>query len=78
MTRVERRTSFARTPEEIFDFLADPRHEPAYNPSSDHTGQLSDHRALVVRLPGAWRAPPPRAARRVGRVVGWSRGSGQT
>jgi carbon monoxide dehydrogenase subunit G len=31
MTRIEGRTSFARTPEEIFDFLADPRHEPAYN-----------------------------------------------
>jgi len=32
MTMIEGRTSFARTPEEIFDFLADPRHEPAYNP----------------------------------------------
>lgn len=32
MTRIDGRTSFARTPEEIFDFLADPRHEPAYNP----------------------------------------------
>jgi hypothetical protein len=32
VTRIEGRTLFARTPEEMFDFLADPRHEPAYNP----------------------------------------------
>lgn len=32
MTRIEGRTSFARNPEEVFDFLADPRHEPTYNP----------------------------------------------
>jgi hypothetical protein len=32
VTRIEGRTSFARTPEDVFDVLADPRHEPAYNP----------------------------------------------
>lgn len=32
MTRIEGRTTFARRPDEVFDFLADPRHEPAYNP----------------------------------------------
>jgi hypothetical protein len=32
MTRIEGRTSFARPPAEVFDFLADPRNEPAYNP----------------------------------------------
>lgn len=32
MTRIEGRTSFARSPEQMFDFLADPRNEPAYNP----------------------------------------------
>ena len=32
MTRIEGRTTFARTPEVVFDFLADPRHEPSYNP----------------------------------------------
>jgi hypothetical protein len=32
MTRIEGRTSFARRPEDVFAFLADPRHEPAYNP----------------------------------------------
>lgn len=32
VTRMEGRTSFARPPDEVFDFLADPRHEPAYNP----------------------------------------------
>jgi uncharacterized protein YndB with AHSA1/START domain len=32
VTRIEGRTTFARPPDEVFDFLADPRHEPAYNP----------------------------------------------
>lgn len=32
MTRIEGRTTFARTPEDVFDFLADPRNEPLYNP----------------------------------------------
>ena len=31
MTSIEGRTSFARAPEEVFDFLVDPRHESAYN-----------------------------------------------
>lgn len=31
MTRIEGRTSFARTREDVFDFLADPRNEPSYN-----------------------------------------------
>lgn len=32
MTRIEGRTSFSRPADEVFEFLADPRHEPAYNP----------------------------------------------
>ena len=32
MTRIEGRTSFARPRDEVFDLLADPRHEPEYNP----------------------------------------------
>ena len=32
MTRIEGDTWFARSPEEMFAFLADPRNEPAYNP----------------------------------------------
>jgi carbon monoxide dehydrogenase subunit G len=32
MTRIAGLTTFARTPEEVFDFLADPRNEPSYNP----------------------------------------------
>jgi hypothetical protein len=32
MTRIEGRTTFTRTPEDVFDFLADPRNEPSYNP----------------------------------------------
>jgi hypothetical protein len=31
VTRIEGRTAFARAQEEMFDFLADPRNEPAYN-----------------------------------------------
>lgn len=31
MTRIEGRTRFNRTPEDVFDFLADPRNEPSYN-----------------------------------------------
>lgn len=32
MTRIEGRTRFTRTREEVFEFLADPRNEPLYNP----------------------------------------------
>lgn len=32
MTRIEGRTTFTRTREDVFDFLADPRNEPSYNP----------------------------------------------
>ena len=32
MTRIDGLTFLARTPDEVFDFLVDPRHEPAYNP----------------------------------------------
>lgn len=32
MTRIVGHTSFSRPADEVFDFLADPRHEPAYNP----------------------------------------------
>jgi carbon monoxide dehydrogenase subunit G len=32
VTRIAGRTSFARSPEDVFDFLTDPRNEPAYNP----------------------------------------------
>lgn len=31
MTRIEGYTEFRRSPAEMFDFLADPRHEPEYN-----------------------------------------------
>jgi hypothetical protein len=31
VTRIEGRTAFARAQVEMFDFLADPRNEPAYN-----------------------------------------------
>lgn len=33
MTRIEGRTEFRRSPAEMFDFLADPRHEPEYGRS---------------------------------------------
>jgi hypothetical protein len=41
MTRIEGRTEFQRTPAEMFDFLADPRHEPEYNPLIVHAEKLT-------------------------------------
>jgi hypothetical protein len=32
VTRIEGLTTFIRAPEDVFDFLADPRNEPSYNP----------------------------------------------
>ncbi|WP_350275699.1 SRPBCC family protein [Kribbella sp. HUAS MG21] len=32
MTHIEGQTQFRRSPAALFDFLADPRHEPQYNP----------------------------------------------
>lgn len=41
MTRIEGRTEFRRTSAEMFDFLADPRHEPGYNPIIVHAEKLT-------------------------------------
>jgi hypothetical protein len=41
MTRIEGHTEFRRSPAEMFDFLADPRHEPEYNPLVVHAAKLT-------------------------------------
>jgi hypothetical protein len=72
VTRIDGLTFLARTPDEVYDFLVDPRHEPAYNPL-----------VLSARkeTPGPI-GPGTRFAQRVrssaGRAVGWSAGSGRT
>lgn len=55
MTRIEGRTSFARTPEDVFDFLADPRHEPAYDllvlsARKETPGQIGPGTRVVQRV----------------------------
>jgi hypothetical protein len=42
MTRIEGRSEFRRSPAQMYDFLADPRHEPQYNPLIVHAEKQTE------------------------------------
>ncbi len=42
MIRIEGEILINRPPEEVFDFIADERNEPLYNPRMRHAEQISD------------------------------------
>ena len=63
MIRIEGEIVINRSPEEVFDFIADECNEPLYNPRMRHAEQVSDGPIGVgtrFRAESAGRADPSR------------------
>jgi len=73
MARVEGETVIRRPVAEVFDFVADERHEPAYNPRMVRSRKVTDGAVGVGTRFEAYMATRPRPMRMVTELTGFER-----
>ena len=73
MARIKGETVIARPVDEVFDFVADTRNEPAYNPRMVHSELLTPEPVGRGSRFAAYMATRPRPMRMVTEVTGYDR-----